>query len=110
MTKPKWDIAADVRNDSSFSTDWVVEHLRRNGVLLTYGDVTMAVERALLDQIRKDVAAYTDEQRRRSMLSVDRALRKALPRVRDGKAKRKIMDNFYADLMLWTALKERGAS
>jgi hypothetical protein len=41
------------------------------------------------------------------MLSVDRTLRTAAPKIEGGRFSRKLADSFFADLLLWTALKER---
>jgi len=97
-----------VRNDSALPIETAIDRLKA-GVEIQYGDVVVLVETRALEQARKDVASLPAEERPQVMQSVDRALRKALPKVSKNVASKKRMDAFYHDILLWTVLKEGSA-
>jgi hypothetical protein len=108
-TKYPDDLPSDVRNDSGLPVNEVMAALKADGVEITYGDMTMLVERVALEQARKWVATLSLDERPGVMRSVDRALRGAIRKVSKGTASKKRMDNFHDDLLLWTALREVSA-
>jgi len=95
-----------VRNDSGKPTDQVMKHLLKNGVKLEYGDLAILVEPGKLEEADTIVADIPVGDRHKIMWSVDTQLRRMLPLVRMGAASKKTMDNFYNDMLLWTALKK----
>lgn len=96
----------EVRNDSNLPTQSVIDYLAKHGTKLEYGKITLAVTTAALDDTRKLVREWSPAERQHALASVDRALRAAIKKVRAQTASKKRMDNFYEDLLLWTALKE----
>ena len=102
-----------IRNDSGMPTAEILDVLRREGVELSYGGLKMLVRGADLDQARRHAAGLTAEERQQALVSVDRTLRASLPAVANMAVRdpgRETMDDFYSDLMLWTALQEKTAS
>lgn len=98
------------RNDSGRTPQQVMEKLRHDGVEIKYGDIAMLAEQRMLDEAREHVRQQSPEERRYAMRSVDRALRSSVKKVLKGTASKKRMDDFHADLLLWTALSEQSAS
>ncbi len=96
-------------NDSDLSVREVEGLMAREGVPLSYGDVQLMVQRSALEDVRAYVRGLDQDERAYAMASVDRALRKAAPKILRGKIKRRRMDDFHADLLLWTALREVAA-
>ena len=95
-----------IRNDSGKSVEEIMALLDRDGVEIQYGEMMVKAERRALEDARRYVAGLDADQRRRSMLSVDNALRRALPKIKRGHFSKKTADNFHSDVLLWTALKE----
>jgi hypothetical protein len=108
--KPQVDPPPDVRNDSGMSVAQAEAILDKTGVTIRYGDISLRVESHALDDARPQVMQWTPEERHRAMLSVERALHKAMPKVRAMTASKKVMDDTCADLVLWTALTETSVS
>lgn len=94
-----------LRNDSNKTIEEVMEILVRDSVELRYGDITIKIQCCALENTRKQVSGYGGD-RRAMMESVDQALRLALPKMLTGRFSKKVADNFTANLLLWTALKE----
>lgn len=92
-------------NNTSLPTEAVLDIMQRDGIKLEYGALALLVRKQDYAVIQRQVAARTPEQRSTVMVSVDRALRSAVPAVTAGTASKKVYDDFYADLMLWNALK-----
>ena len=99
-----------IRNDSSVPTETALAILAQHGMTITYGDISMTILSSDFENAQKYVAEKSAEERAAAMLSIDRALRKALPKIRSGHFGKKVSDNFYKDLMFWEALKRAGAS
>lgn len=95
-----------VRNDSHRTAEHVAGKMLLDGVELHYGDIIVVVEGNRLAETRQAVNDMPAERRQEVQASVDAALRKALPKIQRGRFSKKVADNFYWDLMLWTALKE----
>ena len=104
------ELPPEACNDSTMSPEQGRSVIAEDGISITYGDLTIAVPRAALDEVREHIATWNREEKQRAMLSVDRALRAALPTVRKGTASKRRMDNFYSDLLLWTVLSEASAA
>ena len=103
-------IGEDVRNDTSMSLEEVQAHFAAVGaVKLTYGDIVFMVEPKALEEIKKAVADMPAAERAHVMQSVDKALRANAKVVEGNEASKKTYDDFYADLMLWTALQKYAA-
>jgi len=98
-----------VRNDIGGRMQHVVGKLLIGGAELTYGDMKVIVEQRALDEARDLIAVGSVQRRRQLQASVDAALRKAYPKIQRGRFSKKVADRFYADLVLWTALKETDA-
>jgi hypothetical protein len=64
------------------------------------------VQRSDFEEAKKAVAEVSPGDRQPIMQSVDEELRKNLKIMKAGKAIKEIYDEFYHDLMLWTALQE----
>lgn len=111
MSDPKPPIKIDessleqAPNDTGLPAKVVLDKLTADGVTLHYGDIALLVQRSDYEIIKKQVAEKNRDQRQDIMASVESALTAALPMVRDGTANKSIFDAFYADLMIWNAIK-----
>jgi hypothetical protein len=77
-------------------------------VTLTYGSINTMGEREALDEMIHRLAAEPPELRQRIAFSVDRKLRKRLPKIQSGKFSKKVADEFYYYQLIWGALKRTG--
>ena len=100
-----------IRNDTDIPTGELLDQLNSvDTVELNYGDFIMKIERFALDQAIREIIERSPEVRTRITASVDRCLRKALPKIKSGRFSRKAANNFYQDLVLWEALKQVGTT
>ena len=97
---------ADARNDSSISVEDATALVCADGVEIQYGEIIIAVQRSVMEDIRRYARLIPTSERPMVMASTDRALRAAVGKVLKGMVSKKRMDTFYYDLMLWTALME----
>jgi hypothetical protein len=97
-----------LRVDPGVTYEEVMELLDGNSVDIVYGNIMLRAHRRALEETREGVAQLTAEERERVAASVDAALRRALPKMLKGNFKKKVADDFHADLLLWTALREVG--
>ena len=102
-------MSKSVRNDSSMPTGMALEVLRRVGIEINYGGLKIRVMRGDFEKTQQHVAALSEAEREHARGSVDKALRSAAPKITGGKFSKEVADNFYADLMLWEALKRIGS-
>lgn len=82
------------RNDSSLT--------------ITYGDFAVQVMIGDFERMVQQVSELPPEELSRLRTSVDAAIRETLPKIKRGKFSKQIADDFYADMMLWEVLKQRG--
>ena len=83
--------------------------LAADGVEISYGDISLVVQRCDFEEAKKEVAKVPAEDRQPLMQLIDDDLSKNLKIMKAGKAIKEIYDEFYQDLMLWTALQEYAA-
>lgn len=95
----------NVRNDSNLSLEDALALMERDGVKICYGDIEMVVQTGALAEAHKWVADLHPDDRRKAKLSIDNALRRALPKMVKGNFSKKTANNFHADLLVWEALK-----
>ena len=98
-----------VRNDSPYSYKFVKKQLAKHGVVLRYGDCELHVMKDDLEKVRKQVSESTPEERQQLIGSVNHTLQEALPKMLSNEFTKETADNFYADILLWEALKEMRA-
>jgi hypothetical protein len=93
-----------VRNDSGQNAQQITERLG-DGIDIEYGDLVLRAERHTVNLAREEIAEVTPGERVRLLSSIDRALRRNLPRVKKGKASKKLCDQTVDDVVLWYVLK-----
>ncbi|SRR5216684_8178811 len=98
-------MGATIRNDSSISVEEVMVILKNDSIELSYGKIMMKAERHVFEEAVTFVQNHTPAERQKMQISIDLALRKALPKLERGRFSKKVADNFHADLLLWEALK-----
>lgn len=110
MTKKPFDVLKydpkNVKNDSGLSLEEVQKALQGdNSVRLTYGDISILIERTAYEEVRANVKKYSAFELPLVKESTLRSLQEALPAVKSLKASKQVMDDFVSDLMIWEALK-----
>jgi len=103
-------LGKDVPNDTGLPPERVADILNREGVKLTYGQMTVVVQACDYRRARDDAAQLPEAERPKVLESVVAALDANLPKVASGQFDRKTANDFYADVMLWHALKSGGAN
>ncbi len=101
---------SETRNDTPFDTEDVIAYLNEHGVDLYYGQMSLTVPKSALEEARREIAKSPAIENAEVMRSVDKALRRSLPKMLSGRFSKKVADNFCHDLLLWTALKETAAT
>ena len=96
-----------IRNDSPFLTEHVLSELGAHGVSLQYGGMELKVFSTAIKEAVENVNDITADELDAFRDSVERALRKSLPKMLSGRFSKKVADNFCLDLCLWEALKRR---
>jgi len=94
----------EIRNDSSLTISEAMARVE-GGIELRYGDIMIKVERHAFEQAQRHVNNIPLSEHNRLKISIDNALRRALPKMRKGHFSKKTADNFCNDLLLWEALK-----
>jgi hypothetical protein len=93
-----------VRNDSGLNALQIIERLGE-GIDIEYGDLILRVERPAVNLAREVVEGFSPEKRHCLLSSIDRALRHNLPRVKNGKASKRLCDQTVDDVVLWYVLR-----
>lgn len=94
------------KNESGVAPEEVAERLApENSVEISYGKITLRIERHTVEYWRWYAAQFTPDQRQAQMSMLDRYLRKTAPRIGPRLSKKK-NDEAAEALVLWHALKE----
>lgn len=91
-------------NESGMSEKAVFKRLH-GGDTITYGEMSLMVEPGAVARAVEDARKLSFSSRSRVHASVDVALKSALQKMESGDFDKETADNFYADLLIWEALK-----
>lgn len=105
----EWDLSKVV-NDTRHSAEDVMAALKKDGLTLKYGKIHLMVATKDFARAQEQVALIPSDRRQPTMVSVDSALRKNARKINRARADKKVFDDFYADLMIWEALKRLGGA
>ena len=95
-----------VKNDSELDPDEIAERLRPDNVVeIEFGDKKLRIERHVYEEACYEAQQITPAQRQRALLSLERVLRRNMPRVGPALSAKKNNETAM-DLVLWHALKE----
>lgn len=100
------EVRKAAKNESGVSAEEVAKRLApENAVEISYGKITLRIEHHTVDYWRWFAAELTPEKRQLQMSSLDRFLRKTIPRAGPRLSKKK-NDEVAEALVFWHALKE----
>lgn len=106
MAKPKFtaDDFRNVKNDTDMSPEEIAQVLD-DGIDIEYGKLVLRRTAAFIADARKEIARLGPEERRHVLRSVNKSLKKNVPKVLNGTADKQMSDNLADDLTIWYVLR-----
>ena len=96
----------ETRNDTGMPLDEALARLGSDAVEITWGEVTLKVERFVFDYARQRVGVLDANERLYLMTRIERSLSRMPKSVREARASKRRMDQTMKELVFWQALKE----